>query len=114
MRRRGGVTVRRGPGKREAVKVTATEDDRRAGGGSRRRPRAAAGVRRTRTVRFGLTDAEFELVSGAAEAGLAHGAYAARAALAAARGGLSVADDPARQALAELIRAAGLVRRIGV
>lgn len=34
--------------------------------------------------------------------------------LAAARGGTPVAGDPFRAALGELIRAAGLVRRIGV
>jgi Cu+-exporting ATPase len=47
-------------------------------------------------------------------AGLAPGAYAARAALAAANGTTAPADSPFREALGELIRAAGLVRRIGV
>jgi hypothetical protein len=68
-----------------------------------------------RSVRFGLTEEEFEEVgAAAAHAGLAKGAYAAQATLAAARGMISPADSPLRQALAELIRAAGLVRRIGV
>ena len=47
-------------------------------------------------------------------AGLAKGAYAAQVTLAAARGGTAVAGDPFRSALGELIRSAGLVRRIGV
>jgi len=80
---------------------------------SRRRSRQAAG--RTRSVRFGLTGEEHsEVATAAAHAGLAKGAYAAQATLAAARGMINPADTPARQALAELIRAAGLVRRIGV
>lgn len=83
-----------------------------ARGGSRR-PKAQE--KRPRTVRFDLTDAEFETVSvAAAEAGLARGAYAARVVLAAARGTAGPADEPLRQVLLELIRAAGLVRRIGV
>jgi predicted HAD superfamily Cof-like phosphohydrolase len=80
---------------------------------------------RGRTVRFGLSDEEFaELEAAAARAGQARGAYAAEAALAAARGetvlaaarGETVltAGDQLADVLAELIRAAGLVRRIGV
>ncbi len=66
-------------------------------------------------MRFGLTEEEYSEVAGAAaHAGLAKGAYAAHATLAAARGLVNPADTPSRQALAELIRAAGLVRRIGV
>jgi hypothetical protein len=67
-------------------------------------------------VRFGLSEGEFaELEAAAARAGLARGAYAAEAALAAARGTSTVAaDDRLRDVLAELIRAAGLVRRIGI
>ena len=66
-------------------------------------------------MRFGLTEEEYEEVGGAAaHTGLAKGAYAAHATLAAAGGMISPADSPLRQALAELIRAAGLVRRIGV
>ncbi len=86
--------------------------DTQARSGSRR-PKAQE--KRTRTIRFDLTDAEYETVSAAAaEAGLARGAYAARIVLAAARGTAGSADEPLRQALRELIRAAGLVRRIGV
>lgn len=92
--------------------MTIAEDEIQARGGSRR---ARAQVKRERTVRLALTDAEFETVSAAAaEAGLARGAYAARVVLAAARGTTGPADDPLRQALRELVRAAGLVRRIGV
>ena len=68
-----------------------------------------------RSVRFGLTEEEHsEVAVAAAHAGLAKGAYAAHATLAAARGLVNPADTPSRQALAEVIRAAGLVRRIGV
>lgn len=65
-------------------------------------------------MEFTLTAAEFVAVQDAAgRAGLARGAYAAQAVLAAAHG------DPGpqqvgREALRELIRAAGLIRRIGV
>lgn len=79
----------------------------------RRRPRQ--GTARPRTVRFDLTEAEFaELEQAAGRAGLAKGAYAAEAALAAARGTVTEPGAPLREALAELITASGLVRRIGV
>jgi hypothetical protein len=67
-------------------------------------------------VRFGLSEGEFaELEAAAARAGLARGAFAAEAALAVARGQATMAaGDRLRDVLAELIRAAGLVRRIGV
>lgn len=80
---------------------------------SRRRSRQSA--KRSRTVRFALTDAEYaELTNAAESAGLAVGAYAAEAALAATRGVPTPADGPLREVLGELIRAAGLTRRIGV
>ena len=80
---------------------------------SRRRARQA--VKRSRTIRFDLTEAEFGEIRAAAEqAGLAKGAFAARAALVVARGGGLPDESPQRQALGEFIRAAGLVRRIGV
>lgn len=86
---------------------------RRTGVRSRRRSRQP--VRRVRSVRFGLTDEEYgEVGEAAAQAGMAKGAYAAHATLAAARGLMDPADAPFRQALTELIRSAGLVRRIGV
>ena len=64
-----------------------------------------------------LTDEELALLEDAARrAGLARGAYAAEAVLAAARGRQEgQARDPAlADALSELVRATGLVRRIGV
>jgi hypothetical protein len=84
-----------------------------AGSRSRRRPREEAA--RACTVRFGLTVTEFaELEQAAGRAGLAKGAFAAEAALAAARGTATTPGAPFQEALAELMRAAGLVRRIGV
>jgi len=72
-------------------------------------------VRRPHRVEFALTGEEFEVLESAAgRARLARGAYAAEAALAAAQGTATSADTPLREALAELIQAAGLVRRIGV
>jgi len=66
-------------------------------------------------VRFDLSDEEFGEVGAAAErAGLAKGAYAAQATLSAAHGAGVPADSPLREALGEFMRAAGLVRRIGV
>jgi len=85
------------------------QDDKPAG----RRSRQAA--KRLRRVEFTLTEDEYgELDTAAARAGLARGAYAAQAALDTARGGGSRSGVPLREALAELIRSAGLVRRIGV
>ena len=84
-----------------------------AGSRSRRRPRQPDA--RPRTVRLGLTEEEFaDLEQAAGRAGLAKAAYAAEAALAAARGKAAEPDALFQDALAELIRAAGLVRRIGV
>ena len=58
---------------------------RRTGTRSRRRSRQP--VRRVRSVRFGLTEEEYgEVGEAAAQAGMAKGAYAAQATLAAARG----------------------------
>ena len=92
-----------------------TREQRQLRAGSRSR-RSRQQSPRARTVRFGLTDAEFaELDAAAARSGLARGAYAAEAALAPARGlAAAPADDRLRDLLSELIRAAGLVRRIGV
>jgi hypothetical protein len=96
------------------MNATRESDGRPAAGSrSRRRPREQAA--RTYTVRFGLTEAESaELEQAAERAGLAKGAFAAEAALAAARGQAAAPDSLFQDALAELIRAAGLVRRIGV
>ena len=85
----------------------------RSGAHGGRRPRK--GTQRSYRVEFSLTGEEFEVLEAAAErAGRARGAFAAEAALAAARGGPAVADTPLPELLRELIRAAGLVRRIGV
>ncbi len=80
--------------------------------GTRRRSRQA--VPRPRVVQFSLTEEEFGEVSKAAErSGLARGAFAAEAVLASARGAPARAHSPVREALVELMSAAGLVRRIG-
>ncbi len=79
------------------------------------RRRARQPVKRPRTIRFDLTEEEFGAVSAASERiGLAKGAFAAQAGLAVARTGITPSDSPLREALGEFIRAAGLVRRIGV
>jgi hypothetical protein len=65
-------------------------------------------------VQFSLSEAEFEEVSAAAaRAGLARGAFAAGAALAVARGEPARVWSPVREALVEMMAAAGLVRRAG-
>jgi hypothetical protein len=93
----------------------ASAHGRSAAARPRLRRRSRQGTGRVRSVRFGLTEEEYgQLNAAAAQAGLAKGAYAAMATLAAARGLMNPADSPARQTLTELIRAAGLVRRIGV
>src|SRR5450432_3612300 len=95
--------------------MAAANGIRRQAGGVPAGRRSRQPDRRSRRVEFSLTDEEFgELGSAAARAGLARGAYAAEAALSVARGVASPADSPFREALGELIRAAGLVRRIGV
>jgi hypothetical protein len=92
-----------------------------AHGNSRHAGKAPAGrrlrqpTRRLHRVEFSLTGEEFaELGAAAARAGLARGAYAAEAALSMAHGTTSAVDSGLREALGEFIRAAGLVRRIGV
>jgi len=71
--------------------------------------------RRSRTVRFALTDQEYaELSDAATHAGLARGAFAAEAALSVARGVVVTPDAPLRDAFHALDRAALLVRKIGV
>jgi hypothetical protein len=78
------------------------------------RRRSRQGVSRPRVVQFSLTQEEFDQVSGAAaRAGLARGAFAAEVTLAAVRGVQAQAGSPLREAVAELVTAAGLVRRIG-
>ena len=78
----------------------------------RRSPREG---RRSRTIRFALTEDEYAEVSAAArQAGLARGAYAAEAALSVARGTVTTPDAPLRDAFYALDRAAVLVGKIGV
>jgi hypothetical protein len=82
------------------------------GAAVRRRSRQA--VSRPKVVQFSLTDDEFAEVSAAAEkVGLTKGAFAAEAALAAARGARAPDPSPIREALVEVMMAAGLVRRAG-
>jgi hypothetical protein len=82
------------------------------GGSVRRRSRQP--VSRSRVVQFSLTEEEFEEVSRAAErSGLARGAFAAEAALASARSKEARTWSPLREALVEVMTAAGLVRRAG-
>ena len=77
--------------------------------------RARQDTPRPHLVKFFLTDLEMaELGTAASRAGLAKGAFAAEAALAAARGSAIPTASPLRDALVELMRATGLVRRIGV
>jgi hypothetical protein len=65
-------------------------------------------------VKFFLADEELaELDEAAGRAGLARGAFAAEVALAAARGQSAKMGSPSREALVELMAAAGLVRRAG-
>ena len=78
----------------------------------RRRSRQAAS--RPKVVQFSLTEEEFDEVSeAAARSGLARGAFAAEVTLAAVRGIQAKAGSPLREALVELMSAAGLVRRVG-
>lgn len=88
--------------------MTGTEGQRE------RRRRTPQEVPRPRLVKFFLSDTELaDLDQAAGRAGLARGAFAAQAALAAARGTASPASSLAREALVELMTAAGLVRRVG-
>ncbi|MEW9533624.1 hypothetical protein [Microbispora sp. NPDC049125] len=70
---------------------------------------------RLHVVKFVLTEEEYaDFRTAAQRLGLAHGAYAAEAALAAARAANPPMPDPMREALIELMHASGQVRRIGV
>ena len=94
------------------MSVTHEHDSRpSAGSRSRRRPRQQAA--RRRTVRFDLTEEEFAELERRPGARTGQGAYAAEAALSVARGTAVAPDTALREALGELMRAAGLVRRIG-
>jgi hypothetical protein len=94
---------------------TTTDDDTAARIAVPAGRRSRQMVRRPRRVGFSLTEEEYrELGSAAARVGLARGAYAAEAALAVARGTASPVDLHFRELLGEFVRAAGLVRRIGI
>jgi hypothetical protein len=82
------------------------------GGQGRRRARQP--VPRTRTVEFTLNDQEYALlVEAARRAGMARRAYVATVVLeGAANGTTTSGQDPLELILIELMRAAGLVRRI--
>ena len=79
------------------------------------RRRARQPVPRTRRVEVTLSGEEYAVIEAAARrAGLARRAYIAQAVLAAAANGGPLGDrEPLRRVLIELMRAAGLVRRIG-
>jgi len=84
----------------------------REGQGSRR-ARQQSG--RPFRVHFSLTEQEFAALEDAAwRAGVARGAFAAQVVLTHVQGNATGPETPAREALRELVRAAGLVRRIGV
>jgi len=82
------------------------------GGQGRRRARQP--VPRTRTVEFTLTGEEYALlVEAAGQAGMARRAYVATVVLDGAANGTTISgQDPLELILLELMRAAGLVRRI--
>ncbi|HEV2259750.1 MAG TPA: hypothetical protein VGS06_42110 [Streptosporangiaceae bacterium] len=84
------------------------------GRGRQGRRRARQPVPRTQVVEFKLTGEEYTILAEAARrAGMARRAYAAQAVLAAAANGTTVSgQDPMELLLIELMRAAGLVRRI--
>jgi hypothetical protein len=86
----------------------------RTGPGGQGRRRARQPVPRTRTVEFTLTAQEYALlVEAARQAGMARRAYAATVVLdGAANGTTTSGQDPLELILIELMRAAGLVRRI--
>lgn len=93
----------------------AEEHGSRPSAGSRSRRRSREEAARSRSVLLRFTEEEFaQLEEAAGRAGLAKGAYAAEAALSAARGTAAEPDTVLRETLGELMRAAGLVRRIGV
>lgn len=84
----------------------------RKGQGSRR---ARQETRRPFRVHFSLSAEEkAALQDAASRAGLAEGAFAAGVVLAHVRGGTDGPEAPDRELLRELVRAAGLVHRIGV
>jgi len=101
-------------GRFEVVPVSQLVPDARLAQATAAGRRSREVARRGKRVEFTLTDEEFaDLDMAARLAGLSRGAYAAQVALAVARGGGSRAGVPLREALVELMTAAGLVRRVG-
>jgi hypothetical protein len=91
---------------------TGSGQARRRGQGSRR---ARQQPGRSFRVHFSLTEQEFAALDEAAgRAGLARGAFAAQVVLAHVNGSAAGPEAPDREVLRELVRAVGLVRRIGV
>jgi hypothetical protein len=79
-----------------------------------RRRRSRQAEPRPRTVQFSLSEQEYaEMSEAAARSGLARGAFAAEATLATVRGSQARVWSPLHTALAELMAAAGLARRVG-
>jgi hypothetical protein len=79
-----------------------------------RRRRSRQAESRPKVVQFSLTEEEFaEVSAAAASCGMARGAFSAEVTLAAVRGAEAKVGSPLREALAELMLAAGLVRRVG-
>ena len=93
----------------------ATSDGSQAGVRGQGRRRARQPVPRTRRVEVTLTGKEYTVIETAARrAGLARRAYIAQAALTVAANGRPLSDQESLgRALIALMRAAGLVRRIG-
>jgi hypothetical protein len=93
----------------------AISDGSQTGVSGQGRRRARQPVPRTRRVEVTLTGEEYTVIEAAARrAGLARRAYIAQAVLAAAANGGPLGDrESLGRALIELMRAAGLVRRIG-
>jgi hypothetical protein len=93
----------------------ATSDGSQASVSGQGRRRARQPVPRTRRVEVTLAGEEYTVIEAAARrAGLARRAYIAQAVLsAAANGGPLGGRESLRRVLIELMRAAGLVRRIG-
>ena len=91
-----------------------TSDSSPAGPGGQGRRRARQLVPRTRVVEFTLTGEEYaDLVEAARQAGMARRAYVATVVLDGAANGTTISSqDPLELILIELMRAAGLVRRI--
>jgi len=108
-----GAGKGRGAGSVSELADTASSRTGKRGCQGARRPRQHDG--RPYRVHFSLTAEEFAALEDAAgRAGLARGAYAAQVVLDRIHGTGTGPEGPAREALRELVRAAGLVRRIGV